>query len=55
MANVLLKLPPLAPIVTEVPLVLRYDRSRGRARCASAAPSGARLGLALRRRLGRMD
>ena len=29
MADVLLKLPPLDPIVTEVPLVLRYDRKQG--------------------------
>jgi len=29
MADVLLKLRPLDPIVTEVPLVLRYDRKQG--------------------------
>ena len=55
MADVLLKPRPLDPIVTEVPLVLRYDRKQGESKMRVGSTVWRSLGLAVRRRLGRMD
>ena len=49
------ELRPLDPIVTEVPLVLRYDRKQGESKMRVGSTVWRSLGLAVRRRLGRMD
>lgn len=55
MADILLKLRPLEPIMTELPLVLRYDRKLGASKMRVGNTVLRSLQLAVRRRLGRFD
>ena len=55
MVDILIKLSLLNAIITEVPMVLRYDRKTGKSKMNVRKTVTQTLSLLLRRRLGRLD
>lgn len=55
MADILLKMRPLHPVMGEVPMILRYDRKPGLSKMRVGRTIGQTLYLLLKRRLGRFD
>jgi dolichol-phosphate mannosyltransferase len=55
MVDILIKLSLLGAIITEVPMILRYDRKPGKSKMNVRRTVTQTLSLLLRRRLGRLD